>query len=219
MADERPPRRRRIPDSIDVRSIDLGPSFDAAAWAEDARDVLDYIAHGSGGGINPARRRTQRYITALRNLLEQHPSFRGHRVSEDLTVLALALDALDGGVVHPVVAKVEVGGSPAETVLDRQWRRLVLQCCQHLISCGMPRPVAYRVLSKELGEIGVDLTAGTIKRWFQRTLPGRKGEPELPADAEWLAAHVSGGRSESVEDGQRTVRTWLRLPIVQAVRP
>jgi hypothetical protein len=34
-----------------------------------------------------------------------------------------------------------------------------------------------------------------------------------------LAAHVSGGRSESVEDGQRTVRTWLRLPIVQAVRP
>lgn len=221
-------RRRKRPDFITIDSRQE-PSFDGQRWVDKLResldDALDGNRHHDEG--RELRRKARRALSALTSSMGEHPSLRDHEGRPYLVLLSLALDALDYGSCHPMLRKVPGANRPPETKLSRNFRLIVLQFCEELIAAGIPRDEAYGWLASELTKAGAvgrnrtEFPAGTIKRWYQRTLahPEKDKGAEREDDAQWLCWRSLGCEPSSAEEVKLWVRNSLQTPLIRALLP
>ena len=218
-------RRRRVRDRL-VVGVQQTAGFSADDWCSDLLGPLEAFPSDPAKDWRRSRDRLRRLIAKLRSAIVGLPGATGAAVNQ-LTILELALASLNTGEVHPLLTPLPAMNKLPDSAAADQFRRVVLQCTEHMIASGMGRPKAFKHVADEItargqGALkggGASFSADTVKRWFQAARSSDGSPPENLGDAEWLDRHALNYLGAPLETAKANVRSWLDDPRVRAVFP
>lgn len=128
------------------------------------------------------RTRLRHVLNTLNYFMALHPELQKLSVRADITTLALALDSLNVGVVHPLLATQGTNKLP-DTKLDQQFRGYVVSFVTLLTLADVSRSEAFKEVAAHLTAAGfmaprptdahspTAFKAETVRRYFQRAQP------------------------------------------------
>lgn len=221
------PRRRRVPrEGMSEAAPDL--SFDHSGWEDDLSVTLEALSSEPASNWPMRRARLRRSLAEIRLALAAHPKVGRSEVLDDILLLEFALAGLRVGEVHPLVQPGPRGNRLPDSLAKVQFRRVVLQCCEHLIATHIPRKDAYLFVAGLLQQEGFraprakgdeqTAIANLVKRWHQASLPGRSGQYERKEDAYWLDRWASASPAAAdPSEARANARRWLAAPLVKAL--
>lgn len=218
-------RRRRVRDRLVVdpqKTADFSPED----WCSDLLGALEAFPSDPAKDWRRSRDRLRRLIAKLRSAINGLPG-QTRAAADQLTILELALASLNTGEVHPLLTPLPAMNRLPDSAAADQFRRVVLQCTEHMIASGMSRSTAFRYVAAEITARGQgalkggsgSFSADTVKRWFQAARSSDQSPAENLGDAEWLDRHALNYLGAPLETARANVRSWLDDPRVRAVFP
>lgn len=164
-------------------------------WGQTLVSTLRYAALPTKpvATLKDRRARLRRFMNALNYVMGLHPDLEGLEIRDDMALLGLTLDALESGVVHPMIRRPPGPGNKApDTKLSQQFRVYNVAFVIILIQAGMKRVPAFKFVAEELTRHGLRARRGkdkaeraddgdaggeafswdTVKGWYYRAQPG-----------------------------------------------
>lgn len=153
-------------------------------WTDSLVDALQWIGElpPPAGHVPSQRTRLRKILNMINHYMGRHPELQKLAFRDDIATLGVALDALNSGTVHPLLA-TQALNKPPDTKIDQQFRAYVVSFVHILVVAGMKEPAAFKAVAAELTRAGfrasrptekkpsTEFRIDTVRRWHHQAKP------------------------------------------------
>lgn len=153
-------------------------------WTDSLVEALQWLGELSppAGHVPSQRTRLRKLLNMINHYMGRHPGLQRLAFRDDIATLGVALDALNSGTVHPLLA-TQAFNKPPDTKIDQQFRAYVVSFVHILVVAGVEEPAAFKTVAAELTRAGfrasrptekkpsTDFRVDTVRRWHHQAKP------------------------------------------------
>lgn len=153
-------------------------------WTDSLVDALQWLGElpPPNGHVPAQRTRLRKFLNLINHYMGRHPELQKLVLRDDIATLGVALDALNFGTVHPLLATQAFNKAP-DTKIDQQFRAYVISFVHILVAAGVKEPAAFKTVAAELTRAGfqasrpteknpsTDFRVETVRRWHHQAKP------------------------------------------------